>query len=62
MEFRIYIDKTKKYKWKLRMSSNEEQILATGQGYDKKQQAEKAILLIKKFAPSAPVKDLTMVK
>ena len=62
MEFRIYIDKKKKYTWKLRMSSHEDEIIATGQSYDKKQEAEKAIILIKKFSASTPVKDLTMAK
>jgi uncharacterized protein YegP (UPF0339 family) len=62
MEFRIYVDKKKKFTWKLRMSSHEDEIIATGQSYDKKQEAEKAILLIKKFASTTPVKDLTMVK
>jgi len=62
MEFRLYLDKTKKYKWKLRLSSHEDEIIATGQGYSKKQDAEKAILLVKKFAATSPIKDLTMVK
>ena len=62
MEFRIYVDKNKKYKWKLRSSAHETDIIATGQSYDKKQEAEKAILLIKKFASSTPIKDLTMTK
>ena len=62
MEFRIYIDKTKKFKWKLRLSAHEDTIIATGQSYDKKKEAEIAISLIKKYASSAPVKDLTMTK
>jgi len=62
MEFRLYLDKNRKYKWKLRMSSHEDEVLATGQGYDKKKDAENAIFLFKKFASTAPVKDLTMVK
>ena len=44
------------------MSSHEDEVLATGQSYDKKQEAEKAILLIKKFASATPIKDLTMIK
>jgi uncharacterized protein YegP (UPF0339 family) len=62
MEFRLYLDKNRKYKWKLRLSSHEDEVLAIGQGYSKKQDAEKAIFLIKKFAATSPIKDLTMVK
>jgi uncharacterized protein YegP (UPF0339 family) len=62
MEFRLYLDKNRKYKWKLRSSAHEDNIIATGQGYYKKKEAENAIILIKKYASSAPVKDLTMTK
>jgi len=61
MKFIIYRDVIKEYRWRLRAANNK--ILAdSGEGYYNKDDLKSAIQLIKRYAPTAPIVDLTIPK
>jgi len=58
--FEVYLDAAKKYRFKLKASNGE--VIATGEGYNSKTACMEGIESIKKNAPIAAVKDLTLNK
>jgi hypothetical protein len=56
--FRIYKDKQNQYRWRLRAANNK--IMAdSGEGYINWQDVMDAVNWVKRYAPSADIKDLT---
>jgi uncharacterized protein YegP (UPF0339 family) len=58
--FEVYLDAAKKYRFRLKASNGE--VIATGEGYNSKTACMDGIESIKKNAPTAAVKDLTLAK
>jgi uncharacterized protein YegP (UPF0339 family) len=58
--FEVYQDAAKKYRFRLKASNGE--VIATGEGYSSKTACMEGIESIKKNAPAADVKDLTLAK
>jgi uncharacterized protein YegP (UPF0339 family) len=58
--FEVYLDAAKKYRFRLKASNGE--VIATGEGYNTKEACMNGIESIKKNAPVAEVKDLTLNK
>ena len=56
-KFEIYKDPQGKYRWRLRASNGE--IIGQGEAYETKQGCKDGIDAVKKYAPIAPVMDLT---
>ena len=56
-KFQIYKDKAGEYRWRLRANNNE--IVASSEGYTNKSNCQHGIDVIKKLAPKAEVEDLT---
>ena len=56
-KFEIYKDPQGKYRWRLRAPNGE--IIAQGEAYETKQGCKDGIDAVKKYAPTAPVIDLT---
>jgi hypothetical protein len=58
-KFEIYKDQVGQYRFRLRAPNGE--IIATGEGYTTKQGCLDGINAVKKYAPIAPVVDLTIL-
>ena len=57
-KFEIYEDAVGEYRWRLK-ADNGEKIASSGEGYVNKGSCTSAIALIKSYAPTATVVDLT---
>jgi uncharacterized protein len=55
--FEIYRDESGEYRWRFRADNNE--VLASGEGYSSREGCEHAVQLIKEQAPRAEVTDDT---
>lgn len=58
MEFQIYKDRQEKYRWRL-VATNGRTIADSGEGYNNKTDCQHGINLVKNYAASARVVDLT---
>jgi uncharacterized protein YegP (UPF0339 family) len=58
--FEVYQDAAKKYRFRLKASNGE--VIATGEAYNSKTACTDGIESVKKNAPTAAVKDLTLAK
>jgi uncharacterized protein YegP (UPF0339 family) len=56
-KFEIYKNKKGEYRWRLRANNN--QIIASGEGYTTKASCKNGIESVKKNAPKAKVEDLS---
>ncbi len=56
--FEVYKDKSNEYRWRLK-APNAKIIADSGEGYRDKQDCSSGIELVKKYAPTAPIEDLT---
>ncbi len=56
-KFEIYQDKQEQFRWRLLADNN--QIIATGEGYTSKAACKNGIESVKKNAPKASIEDLT---
>ncbi|MDF1500614.1 MAG: YegP family protein [Anaerolineales bacterium] len=56
-KFQIYQDKKKQFRWRLLADNN--QIIATGEGYTSKAGCKNGIESVKKNAPKADIEDQT---
>jgi uncharacterized protein YegP (UPF0339 family) len=56
-KFEIYQDKKKEYRWRLLANNN--QVIATGEGYSSKAGCKKGIESVQKNAPKAKIEDLS---
>ncbi len=56
-KFEIYKDKRGEFRWRLRADNN--QVIASGEGYASKASCKNGIASVKKNAPKAKVEDLT---
>jgi uncharacterized protein YegP (UPF0339 family) len=56
-KFEIYKDKKGEFRWRLRADNN--QIIATGEGYSSKANCKNGIESVKKNAPKAKIEDQT---
>jgi uncharacterized protein YegP (UPF0339 family) len=56
-KFEIYQDKKGEFRWRLRADNN--QVIATGEGYTSKAGCKNGIESVKKNAPKAKVEDQT---
>ncbi|OGO18379.1 MAG: DUF1508 domain-containing protein [Chloroflexi bacterium RBG_16_48_8] len=56
-KFEIYQDKKGEFRWRLRADNN--QVIATGEGYSSKAGCKNGIESVKKNAPKAEVSDQT---
>lgn len=57
-EFEVYEDKAKEYRWRLQAGNNKP-IAVSSEGYNAKSDCIGGIELVKKYAPTAKVKDKT---
>lgn len=57
-KFEIFLDDAGEYRWRLRTGSGQ-QVAVSGEGYKQKQSCRSAIELIKAYAPTAGIDDLT---
>jgi uncharacterized protein YegP (UPF0339 family) len=56
-KFEIYKDKKGQFRWRLLANNN--QVIATGEGYTSKANCKNGIESVKKNAPEAAIEDLT---
>ena len=56
-KFEIYKDKKGQFRWRLLANNN--QVIATGEGYTSKASCKNGVESVKKNAPKAEVEDLT---
>lgn len=54
-KFELYKDKSGEFRWRLRADNN--QIIASGEGYTSKDKCKKGIESVKRNAPKAEVED-----
>jgi uncharacterized protein YegP (UPF0339 family) len=59
MEFKVFKDSIKQYRWRL-VSGNGQIVATSGEGYTTKENCLHGIQLIKTYAPTAKVIDLTL--
>lgn len=57
VRFEIYVNRANQYQWRLVAANN--QIVCWGEGYSSKQSALDSVNWVKRWAASAPVRDLT---
>jgi uncharacterized protein YegP (UPF0339 family) len=58
--FEVYLDAAKKFRFRLKASNGE--MIATGEAYNSKSACMDGVESVKKNAPTADVKDLTLTK
>lgn len=58
MKFQVFKDVSSQYRWRM-VAANGRIIAVSGEGYHNKKDCTDAIDLVKRFAPIAPVEDLT---
>jgi uncharacterized protein YegP (UPF0339 family) len=56
-EFEIYQDKTGDWRWRL-CAGNGEILADSGEGYEDRDDCEKAIALVREIAPAAPLREV----